>query len=260
MILKDKVTILIAAYNREKYIIECIQSVFDQSYSDFEIIVYDDASTDTTKDKVLAFRKGLEIRYKHQLKIISGEIHKGVGYARDFLLKQVKTPYACWLDSDDLMHPTRLVKQLTKIKKGNYDIVFSYTERFTINSGGEKQTKDIVKINVEKYSDFHSLKFNTTSPSGFFKRELQEYHFNHELTLGGEDVLWLFTLLTAGKKVGLVPEPVYYYRMHKDRIGVIKRRPEFVERKHFEGKIMHEEVKKLTSQVNIKRKKDTEVQ
>jgi len=244
---KDRITVIIAAYNREKYIVECIQSVFNQPYSYFNIIVYDDASTDCTKDQVAKYRKGLRTSLKEQLKLIPGEKHKGVGYARDFLLSQVKTPYACWLDSDDLMHPERLEAQLIKLKRGNYDIVFSYTERFSINKYGERYTKDIVKIDVKKYSDFHSLKFNTTSPSAFFKRELQNYHFNKELTLGGEDVLWLFTLLKAGKKVGLVERPVYYYRMHNERIGVIKGRPESIKRKHVEGKIIHEEVARLNS-------------
>lgn len=244
---ENMITILIAAYNRERYIIECIRSVFSQPYPDFKIIVYDDASTDATRDRVLRFRKDLQYKYKGQLKLISGEAHKGVGFARDFLLGQIKTPYACWLDSDDLMHPARLEKQLAKLKEGQYDIVFSYTERFVIDGKGERHTRDIVKIDVKKYSDFNSLKFNTTSPTGFFKRELQKYHFNHALTLGGEDVLWLFTLLKAGKKVGLVPESVYYYRMHGDRIGVIKRRPELAEQKHFEGKIIHTEVQKLNS-------------
>ena len=244
---KDKITVLIAAYNREKYIIECIQSVFDQEYPHFTIVVYDDGSTDATGAKVLGFRKGHDMPWKRKLELISGEEHKGVGFARDFLLNRIKTPYACWLDSDDLMHPKRLIKQLTKLKEGNYDIVFSYTERFTIDDIGKKCIKDIVKINVDNYSDFKSLKFNTTSPSGFFKRELQEHHFNHALTLGGEDVLWLYTLLKAGKKVGLVSEPIYYYRMHGNRIGVIKRRLELAEQKHFEGKILSAEITRLNS-------------
>ena len=245
MILEDKVTVLIAAYNREKYIVDCIRSVFNQAYPHFTIVVYDDASTDRTKDHIISYRKGLEGPRKQQLKLIPGEEHKGVGYARDFLLQQIATPYACWLDSDDLMHPDRLVKQLTEIKQGSYDIVFSYTERFIINSRGQKQVKDVVKINVKKYSDFNSLKFNTTSPSALFKQNLQIYRFNPELTLGGEDVLWIYTLLKNGKKAGLVPEPIYYYRVHNDRIGVIKRRPEFAERKDFESKIIGAEVNRL---------------
>lgn len=242
---KDKISILIPAYNREKYILECIQSVFDQSYPYFKIIVYDDASTDTTKEKVSTFRRLLEMRRKKQLKLITGEEHRGVGFARDFLLGQVKTPYACWLDSDDLMHLERLTKQLARIKEGSYDIVFSYAERFFIDEKGEKNAMDIVKINVERYSDLNSLKYNTIAASGFFKRELQKYPFNTELTLGGEDILWLYTLLKANKKMGLVSETLYHYRMHGERIGVAKRKPEFAERKKLENQIASEALRAL---------------
>lgn len=238
MILKDRISVLITAYNREKYILECIRSVFSQSYPHFKIIVYDDASTDATRDKIQAFRKHLRMEYKDRLELIPGKVHKGVGFARDFLLGQIKTPYACWLDSDDLMHPERLVKQLAKIKRGSYDIVFSYAERFSIGEEGKKNTKDVIKIDVKKYSDFNSLRYNTIAASGFFRRELQEYHFNSELTLGGEDILWLYTLLKAGKKIGLVPKSLYYYRMHGERIGVVKRQSKFAERKKLENQIV----------------------
>jgi len=57
----------------------------------------------------------------------------------------------------------------------------------------------------------------------------------------------LLAEIKAGKKVGLVPKPIYFYRVHSDRIGVIKKRPELKERKHFESKIVGTEVNRLNS-------------
>lgn len=235
LVLMDEVTVLIPTYNREKYIKECICSVVGQTHPHFKILIYDDGSTDETVKCVREVNKNLEVG---QLKVFPGNEHRGVGYARNFLLKQIETPYACWLDSDDLMEPTRLEKQLAKLKEGPYDIVFSYVRRFSMN-GHKRVTKNIIKIDVSKYSlDFKSLKNNTACATGFFRRELQEYDFEEELTLGAEDVLWLYRLLKVNKKVGIVPEPLYLYRFHGQRIGTDKRAPENAARKAIEDGII----------------------
>ena len=217
----EEITVLIPTYNREKYIEECIWSALGQTYPHLRVIIYDDGSKDGTVQHILRIRRNLPIPRKKQIKVISNKKHCGVGFARNFLLQHIETPYACWLDSDDVMVSNRLEKHLAKIKEGPFDIVFSYLKRFS-EKGKKKEYKDVIKIDVEKYSNFNSLRFNTACASGFFRRELQAYPFDERLTLGAEDAVWLYSLLKANKKVGLVPEPLYLYRFHGQRIGMMK--------------------------------------
>jgi len=233
----DEVTVLIPAYNREKYIRECIWSALGQTHPHIKVLIYDDGSTDKTVKYIQEIRKNLPLIRKKQIEVISNKIRRGVGFARNYLLKQVETPYACWLDSDDLMVSDRVEKQLAKIKEGSFDIVFSYLRRFSMKKK-ERVYRNIVKIDVEKYSDFNSLRFNTACASGFFKRELQEYAFDERLTLGSEDIVWLYSLIKANKKIGLVPEFLYLYRFHGQRIGRDKASPACLARKKVEQKII----------------------
>lgn len=246
--LEEQVTVLIPVYNRERYIINCIESIFAQTYVYFKVVVYDDGSTDTTKDKLEMWRRNHDIPVKKKLKINSSKNNRGIGYARNFLLDQIETPYACWMDSDDLMHPARLEMQLNKLKMGGYDIVFSYIKKFYTNRSIVGCDKGVVTIDVDQYSSFQSLISNTTFASGFFKRELQKYRFNDQLTLGGEDTLWIYSLVRANKKIGCVPQPLYFNRKHKNRIGVWKNLPEFADRKHFENQVLRKEIQKYELQ------------
>lgn len=240
----DEVTVLIPAYNREKYIQECVWSALGQTHPHLRVLIYDDGSTDETVKRILDIRRNLPLTRKKQIEVISDSIRHGVGFARNYLLKRVKTPYACWLDSDDLMASNRVEKQLAKIKAGPFDIVFSYLRRFSVVKK-KREYRDVVKIDVEKYSDFNSLRFNTACASGFFRRELQQYDFDTRLTLGSEDVIWLYSLLKANKKVGLVPEVLYFYRFHGQRIGRDKAASIYQKRKNEEHQLIAQIIREI---------------
>ena len=239
----EEVTVLIPVHNREKYIEECVWSALGQTYPHLRILIYDDGSTDSTVERILAIRRNLPLTRKKQIEVISNKVRRGVGFARHHLLKRVETPYACWLDSDDIMVSDRVEKQLAKIKEGPFDIVFSYLRRFSVVDK-KRIYKNVIKIDVEKYSDFNSLRFNTACASGFFRRELQQYNFDPRLTLGSEDILWLYSLIKANKKVGLVPEFLYLYRFHGKRIGRDKEAPSNRTRKDIEHQIIAQTIRK----------------
>ena len=97
-----KVSVVIATYNRAAYLRQAIQSVFFQTMTDYEVIVVDDGSTDNTAEVAAGF--GDRIRY---LRTDNG----GVARARNIGLSLAKGDYLCWLDSDDLFHPSKLALQ-----------------------------------------------------------------------------------------------------------------------------------------------------
>ena len=101
------VSIITPSYNSAKFIAETIQSVQNQTYPNWEMIIVDDGSSDETESVVLnIIQKDNRIQF-HKLSQNSGP-----GVARNFAIQQAKGNYIAFLDSDDLWKPEKLNKQL----------------------------------------------------------------------------------------------------------------------------------------------------
>lgn len=95
-----KVSVIIPSYNRAHFVGEAIQSILDQTFPDFEVIVVDDGSTDNTKDVVTSF-KDPRVKYTFQE-------NRGIAAARNTGIKATSGEYVAFLDSDDLWLPQHL--------------------------------------------------------------------------------------------------------------------------------------------------------
>ena len=100
-------------YNNEKYVIEAIQSVVKQTYVDWELIIINDASTDSSKLLVQTF---LEKEKDNRIILIDLKENKGVSFARNLGMKKAKGEYISFLDSDDLWDKNFLNELYRKIK------------------------------------------------------------------------------------------------------------------------------------------------
>lgn len=108
--MSELVSILIAAYNAEKWIGDTIKSALNQTYPRKEIIIVNDGSSDNT----LAIAERFESR---SLKVISQE-NKGANVARNRALEYAQGDYIQWLDADDLLHPEKIALQLDGSENG----------------------------------------------------------------------------------------------------------------------------------------------
>ena len=140
------VSIITPLYNCEKYIEETIQSVINQTYKNWEMIIVDDCSKD----------KGVEIVEKYQkldsrIKLYRNEKNQGVSYTRNRAIGLSKGKYIAFLDSDDLWKKEKLEKQISFMEENN--IVLSYTGYEKINSDGSLRGK----IKVPKKLDYNEL-------------------------------------------------------------------------------------------------------
>ena len=100
-----KVSIVIPAYNHEKYVRECVQSVLDQTYQDFEIIITDDGSSDGTVNVIKEFDDSRIQLYTHAN-------NKGVCATINNCIQKAVSEYIAVLNSDDIWEPTKLEKQV----------------------------------------------------------------------------------------------------------------------------------------------------
>lgn len=125
--MSDLVSIIMPSYNTGKFIAESINSVLAQTYTNWELIIVDDCSTDNT-DAIVASFNDSRIQY------MKNEVNSGAAVSRNKALKIAKGKWIAFLDSDDLWLPEKLEKQIKFMKENNYQ--FSYTD-YRIQLNGE---------------------------------------------------------------------------------------------------------------------------
>ena len=116
----DLVSIIMPSYNTEKYIRDSIESVLAQTYSNWELIIVDDCSTDNTEEIVKPFLCDGRIRFFKNAK------NSGAAISRNFALREARGKWIAFLDSDDIWVPEKLEKQIKFMKDNNY--AFSFTD------------------------------------------------------------------------------------------------------------------------------------
>ena len=114
----ELVSIIMPSYNTANYIKASIQSVLAQSYSDWELIIVDDCSTDET-DAVVGGVQDDRIRY------LKNEENKGAAVSRNRALREARGKWIAFLDSDDLWEIDKLEKQIRFMKEHEYKFTFT---------------------------------------------------------------------------------------------------------------------------------------
>lgn len=124
------VSIIMPSYNTDKFIAETIESVLSQTYSNWELIIIDDCSTDNTDRVVEKYLTDKRIRY------LKNKHNSGAAVSRNRALREARGKWIAFLDSDDLWMPCKLEWQIKFMKK--YDYHFSYTNYSEINEKGKE--------------------------------------------------------------------------------------------------------------------------
>lgn len=115
-----KVSIIMPNYNCEKFLEETINSVLNQTYYDWELLIVDDCSTD---DSVEIIRKYIE--QDDRIKLFINEKNSGAAASRNWALREATGRWIAFLDSDDLWLPEKLEKQLAFMTDNGYSFSFS---------------------------------------------------------------------------------------------------------------------------------------
>lgn len=123
------ISVITPAYNAERFIQETIQSVLDQTYSNWEMIIVDDCSTDRTVELAKSYSEK-----DNRIKVIQLEENSGSAVARNVAMANASGTYIAFLDSDDLWFPEKLEKQLHFMQEK--DIAFSFTKYVRMEEDG----------------------------------------------------------------------------------------------------------------------------
>lgn len=116
-----KFTIIVPIYNRERYLHQCLESIIEQSYTDYEVILVDDGSTDSSAQICMEYvKKDQRFRYYQKC-------HSGSASARDFGLTYVTGEFVCFVDSDDVIEAQLLEVMNGLLKEKRADIyIYKY--------------------------------------------------------------------------------------------------------------------------------------
>lgn len=139
--IEGMVSIIMPSWNTGRLIAESIQSVIEQTYPNWELLIVDDCSTDNTDEVVEKFHDE-RIRYFHN------ESNSGAALTRNYALQKARGEWIAFLDSDDLWMPEKLEHQLNFMQENHY--VLSYTEYEKIDE--ESQSLNIYVSGPEKVS------------------------------------------------------------------------------------------------------------
>lgn len=138
------VSIIINCFNSEKYLKDTINSVQSQTYSNFEVIFWDNYSTDTTPEIIKSYHDP-RFKYYH------ANEHTTLGEARNLAMGEIKGCYFCFLDSDDVWDPDYLKNEIEVFNK--YDNIIAVFSNYYLWEKGEKKV-----YNSNQKSQIHSLK------------------------------------------------------------------------------------------------------
>ena len=200
--MSKKVSIIMTAYNAERYIGESIKSVLNQTFTNFELIVVNDASEDRTVSEVKDFN------YDRRVKLFSLKFNKGTANGRNFGISKANGEYIAFIDSDDTWVPNKLERQITYMENNNIDFCYSYYN--IVNDKGIL----LKKVTSLPFSaDYNSLLKSNCIPllTVILKREIIDQ--NRFVNIHHEDyATWLLILKKYDLKAYLFAEITANYR------------------------------------------------
>jgi glycosyltransferase involved in cell wall biosynthesis len=220
------VSVIIANYNGEKFIADAIRSACNQTFRRIEIIVSDDASTDSSVEIIEAL-----MAQDSRIRLVQAPVNGGPAATRNRALDLVKGQWISILDGDDLMHPARLQSLIEEATKSNADIVADDLLLFDSDRQASPQpllrgrwSKDPCWASAKDY--LRTSYFYGRGPAlGYLKpliraSIIQESKIRYDERLAvAEDYNLIFRLLMAGATFRILPQIGYFYRRHSRSIS-----------------------------------------
>jgi glycosyltransferase involved in cell wall biosynthesis/GT2 family glycosyltransferase len=213
------VSVCIPTYNREKLLKQTLDSVFAQTYKNFEVVIVDDGSTDGTKQ--MLENSGYNVRYYWQQ-------NSGDGAARNKLISLAQGKYISFLDSDDLLFPDSLERLIAAMPAGNEDTIV-YGAYSAIDENGQKLFRKRRKLYSGEITNhlFENILIHSCGSLIPTKILKEAAGFNTLYTVCSDYDLWL--RLSLKYSFVAVNEPVFMRRRHKGNLSRISFRNRNIE-------------------------------
>ena len=216
------ISIIVNCYNGETFLEESIKSIILQTYKNWEIIFWDNKSTDSSKNIFLKF-KDKRFRYFH------AKNHTTLYEARNLALMEVKGEFVTFLDCDDLWEKDKLRSQIQKFKDENIDMVYSNLWLLN-NKNGKKKLFIKNKLNSGYIYDDLIKKYNIGIITVMIKMNCLngiKDKFNSKYSIIGD--FDFFLRFSKKFKINYIDKPLAFYRLHGKNYSSINRSKEVIE-------------------------------
>ncbi len=230
------VSVIVPVYNAENYIEECLQSLLDQTFQDFEALVIDDASTDRSVEIV----ESIAPKFDGRLILVKREKNSGgmVAIPRNIGLGLARGDYIAFLDNDDLLMPTAL-DELYKITEDTQADVLNASKFFVLQGDAPRKIASFEKRPpvdrptllddnlVQRVDDFIRFHFHFNVWTKFYRRRfLVENDIRFPELPASDDMFFSFYCLMRAKRYVRIPNPFYIWRVRDDSVSHEKLTPE----------------------------------
>ena len=201
---EPKLSVIIAVYNTEKYVGKCLDSLFNQTYSNIELVVINDCSTDSSLKILKKYAK----KYSNMI-LIDNKENRGLSYSRNVGLENATGEYIGYIDSDDYVDSDYYEKLMKAIIKEKSDIAIadmkivyedgSFPDHVTKGCDG-----DLTKLNVVKNG------LAASACNKVFKKDIiSKYPFSEGKL--NEDLAVILPAIISANKISYVEKTYYYY-------------------------------------------------
>ncbi len=208
---KPLVSIIINCFNGEKYLRKCLESVINQKYQNWEIIFWDNLSTDNSEKIVQSFND-------KRIKYFKGKEFTTLYSARNLAIKKISGNFICFLDVDDWWLPEKIYQQVNFFKENKnieilYSNFFNYYEAKKLKRIFSKEILPSGKITQELINHYKIGILTVMVKSSI----LLESSFNENYEIISD--FDFFTNLSLKKNISAIQTPLAYYRIHEQNLS-----------------------------------------
>lgn len=198
------ISIIIPVYNVERYIRECLDSIINQTFSDFEVLLIDDGSPDKSGD-ICDEYAAKDPRFK-----VFHKPNGGVSSARNLGLENAQGEWITFVDADDVLYDDCLEKCYRLAKADNLDLLQFKFDR-EIN---KRNPQNNITSEVLSSADFLNIRHNVCAACSFIKTSIirdNSIRFNTNIKLA-EDQLFILHAIKNSNRIKITNDVLYYYR------------------------------------------------
>lgn len=215
----DLISVIIPTYNRKSYLVEAIDSVLKQNYSNIEILIVDDNSIDGTEELIRDNYKNYDNIY-----YFKNNTNKGPGYNRLKGFNKAKGKYIVFLDDDDYYTDYNFFGDAIKKFNENSNLSFVSANNYIKKEGKDELIESILNFNkkvtcVEYLNNFQTVKYPKPQSTftTIFNKKILEYVNLNEVKMVNDTIIYLRALL--GGNPEFIKNIVGVYRIHNNNIS-----------------------------------------
>lgn len=202
-----KISVIMPVYNGEKYISQAIESVLNQTFKDFELIIINDGSADRSEEIIKSYSDP-------RIVYLNNDGNKGLAYTRNRGIEVSRGEYFAWLDCDDIALPERLQTQFD-FMEANLDYGLCCTNMSYINMEGEIVQDLVYEINKVPKEWLLIWGNPIAQSSVMIRREVVDKHnFKYDPKYNGTEDYIFWCNLALVSKIHRIEDVLVHYRLH----------------------------------------------